>query len=119
MPPELRMPAGALDRKVWLERVARRLARQEQGVSVRIARDLVRRGLRSREEANELEREMARAVADYAPQLLTPKGCGALVAAKIIGETAGAGRFRSDAQFARLAGVPRSTRPRGNSGAIA
>ncbi len=40
--PDLQIPAGALDRKVWLERVARRLARAEQGVSVRIARDLVR-----------------------------------------------------------------------------
>lgn len=30
---------------------------------------------------------------------------GALVAAKIIGETVEAGRFQSDAQFARLAGV--------------
>ena len=103
--PNLRIPAGALDRKVWLERVARRLTRQEQGVSVRIARDLVRRCRALTREANELEREVALAVAAYAPQLLELKGCGALVAAKIIGETAGAGRFRSDAQFARLAGV--------------
>ena len=103
--PDLRIPAGALDRKVWLERVARRLARTEQGVSVRIARDLVRRCRQLTREANELEREIALCVADYAPQLLTLKGCGALVAAKIIGETAGPGRFRSDAQFARLAGV--------------
>ena len=59
---------------------------------------------RSRAKANELEREVALAVADYAPQLLNLKGCGALTAAKIIGETAGDGRFRSAAQFARLAG---------------
>jgi transposase len=56
-------------------------------------------------DANELEREIALRVVDYAPQLLQLKGCGALIAAKIIGETAGAGRFRDDAQFARLAGV--------------
>ncbi|MCA1680486.1 MAG: Tn3 family transposase [Actinobacteria bacterium] len=41
--PDVRIPAGALDRKVWLDRVARRLARCEQTVAVRIARDLVRR----------------------------------------------------------------------------
>ncbi len=56
-------------------------------------------------DANELEREIALLVAGYAPQLLELKGCGALIAAKIIGETAGARRFQSDAQFARLAGV--------------
>ena len=32
--------AGALDRAVWLERVARKLARREQTVQVRIAREL-------------------------------------------------------------------------------
>lgn len=102
---DLRIPAGALDRKVWLERVARRLARTEQGVAVRVARDLVRWCRQLTREANASEREIALAVADYAPQLLDLKGCGELIAAKIIGETGGVGRFRSDAQFARLAGV--------------
>jgi transposase len=103
--PDLRIPAGALDRKIWLDRVARRLARSEQTVAVRIARDLVRRCRTLTRDANELEREIALAVACYAPQLLSLKGCGALIAGKIIGETAGAERFQSDAQFARLAGV--------------
>jgi transposase len=40
--PDLQIRAGALDRKVWLDRVARRLARRDQTVAVRIARDLVR-----------------------------------------------------------------------------
>jgi transposase len=103
--PDLRIPAGALDRRVWLDRVARRLARGEQTVAVRIARDLVRRCRTLTHEANELEREIALRVADYAPQLLELKGCGVLIAGKIIGETAGARRFQSDAQFARLVGV--------------
>jgi transposase len=103
--PDLRIPAGALDRTVWLDRVARRLARGEQSVAVRIARDLVRRCRTLTREANELEREIAFGVGKYAPQLLQLKGCGALIAGKIIGETGGAGRFRNDAQFARLAGV--------------
>ncbi|MCA1680834.1 MAG: IS110 family transposase [Actinobacteria bacterium] len=103
--PDLRIPAGALDRKVWLDRVARRLARREQSVAVRIARDLVRRCRELTRDVNELEREVALRVAEYAPQLLELKGCGALIAGKIIGETAGITRFRSDAQFARLTGV--------------
>ena len=41
--PQLAVPAGALDRAVWLDRLARRLARQEQTVLVRIARELVGR----------------------------------------------------------------------------
>ena len=41
--PELEIPAGALDRMVWLERVARKLSRAEQGARVAIARELVQR----------------------------------------------------------------------------
>ncbi|HMJ00773.1 MAG TPA: hypothetical protein VK488_13130 [Gaiellaceae bacterium] len=39
--PQLAVAAGALDRRIWLDRLARRLARQEQSVQVRIARELV------------------------------------------------------------------------------
>src|SRR4249920_1103466 len=41
--PDLTVPSGALDRTVWLDRVARRLRRAEQTVQVRIARELVGR----------------------------------------------------------------------------
>jgi transposase len=41
--PELTVPPGALDRTVWLDRVARRLARAEQTMQIRIARELVGR----------------------------------------------------------------------------
>lgn len=37
--------------------------------------------------------------------MLTETGCGPLTAAILIGQTAGAQRFKSDAHFARLAGV--------------
>jgi transposase len=103
--PGLQIPAGALDRKVWLDRVARRLSRAEQTVEVRIARDLVSRCRSLTADANEVERELAIRVAGYAPGLLDLKGCGVLIAAKLIGETAGAARFKTDAQFARVAGV--------------
>lgn len=103
--PELELPAGCLDRIVWLERVGRKLARAEQGARVRVSRELVR-SIRDRaKRAAELEREIAQMVRAQAPQLLELPGCGALTAAKIVAETAGAARFSSDAKLARLAGV--------------
>ncbi|MEB3030802.1 IS110 family transposase, partial [[Mycobacterium] nativiensis] len=40
-----------------------------------------------------------------APELLALPGCGELTAAKLVGETAGVTRFKSEAAFARHAGV--------------
>jgi hypothetical protein len=53
-----RVPAGTLDRKVWLDRVTRCLARAEEIVEVRIARDLVRIRRQLTAEANALDREL-------------------------------------------------------------
>jgi transposase len=103
--PDFEIPAGALDRFVWLDRIAGKLARAEQTTRVVIARELVVEIRRRTRRANELEREIKRLVDDYAPQLLELPGCAALTAAKIVGETAGAERFSSDAKLARLAGV--------------
>lgn len=52
----------------------------------------------------ELETEIAGLVEREAPQLVAERDCGALRAAKLIGD-AGAERFPSDAQLARAAGV--------------
>ena len=41
--PHLTVPPGARDRAIWLDRLGRRLARQEQTVLVRIARELLGR----------------------------------------------------------------------------
>jgi transposase len=103
--PELEIPAGALDRIVWLERIARKLSRAERTARVRIARELVRTVRERTRRAAELEREIAVLVRAQAPQLLELPGCGALTAAKIVAETAGVERFASDAKLARLAGV--------------
>ncbi len=54
---------------------------------------------------NELEREIAAIVRQLAPELLALQGCGALSAAKIVGEVGGAMRFRSKAAFARWNGT--------------
>jgi len=103
--PELEVPAGALDRMVWLDRVARKLSRAEQSTRVRVARELVREIRRRTRRAAELESELKALVEAQAPALLGLEGCGALTAAKLIAETAGARRLPSDAKFARLAGV--------------
>jgi transposase len=53
------------------------------------------------DEIDELTAEITVRVTRIAPSLLAIVGCGALSAAKIIGETAHAGRFRSKDAFAR------------------
>jgi len=103
--PELQIPAGALDRLIWLDRVSRKLARSEQCGRVRIARELVREIRRRTRRAAELESEIGALVGAHAPGLLALPGCGTLTAAKLVAETAGARRFSSDAKLARLAGV--------------
>ena len=103
--PELELPAGSLDRRVWLERLARRLARSEQTTQVTICRELVGRCRELSRRADELEREIATLVRAHAPALLELPGCGVLTAAKLLGETAGAERFSSDAKLAMHAGA--------------
>jgi transposase len=103
--PELEIPAGALDRRVWLGRVARRLARREQTVQVRISRELVRRIIELTRRERELERELSLLVAIEAPALLELPGCGVLTAAKLVGEIAGSERFADDGRLAMHAGA--------------
>jgi transposase len=103
--PEYEIPARALDRFVWLDRISRKLARAEQSTRVRIARELALEIRTRTRRATELEREITARIRRRSPQLLELEGCAALTAAKLIGETAGAARLASDAKFARLAGV--------------
>jgi transposase len=103
--PELELPAGCLDRRCWLERIGRRLARLEQTVQVRICRELVRRCRELSLRVRELERELAALVAIEAPALLELPGCGVLTAAKLLGEIAGSDRFANEARLAMHAGT--------------
>jgi transposase len=103
--PELEIPAGALDRRPWLERVARRLARREQTAQVRICRELVRRIAELTRRERELERELGPLIEVEAPALLELPGCGVLTAAKLVGEIAGADRFGDEARLAMHAGA--------------
>lgn len=103
--PELEIPAGALDRERWLKKLQGKLARCEQTTRVRISRELVRSIRAKIHRERELEREITKLVEAKAPQLLELTGCGPLTAAKLVAETAGADRFASDAQFARICGA--------------
>ncbi len=72
---------------------------------VRIAREEVAHIRSLTRQINALELELRRLVKGHRPQLLAETGCGPLTAAILIGRTAGAERFRSEASFARQAGV--------------
>ena len=102
--PDFEIPKGGLDRAKWLDIVARRLRRAEQSVRVDVCRDQLRRLRELTRRCAELERELTTRVRAKAPQLLELSGCGALSAARLIGETAGA-TLPTDAKLARLAGV--------------
>ena len=56
-------------------------------------------------EINTLEAELRALVRAHRPRLLAETGCGALIAATLIGRTAGAQRFATDARFARQTGT--------------
>jgi len=99
------VPLGALDRGVWLDRLGRRLAGLEQSAQVRIARELVGRCRGLTRTILALERELRTAAAQTAPALLALPGCGAVSAAKLLGEIGPIERFETDAQLARHAGV--------------
>jgi transposase len=94
----------SLDRAVVLAELERQLAPLE-GTVARIARELVSRIRELTEAIDTLEREIGRLAEQLVPSLLELPGCGHLSAAKLVGETAGVGRFRRGAQFARHNGT--------------
>jgi transposase len=93
-----------LDRRHVLDALEARLASQP-GTVARICRDLVGRIRELTSAIDGLEVEIAALVGPLAPSLLELQGCGPLTAAKLIGETAGACRFRDAAAFARHDGT--------------
>jgi len=102
---DLALPARALDRYVWLDRVEASLAAMPASMRVRIALEQVRRCRELTREVRALEREIAALVRALAPELLALPGCSALSAAQLLGQVAGAGRFRSEAAFAMHVGA--------------
>ena len=92
-------PVRGLDRAHVLASLETVLAGQP-GTSARIARELVAQVRALTSSINALERELAGLARQLAPSLGTLTGCGPLTSAKLVGETAGVGRFRSAAAFA-------------------
>jgi transposase len=90
----------SLGRAVVQIALATALAGRTEPVA-RFARDLLARIVELSTAIRSLEREIEGLVAILAPTLLALPGCGALTAAKIVGEAAGISRFRSKEAFAR------------------
>jgi len=103
--PTLLVPLRRLDRASHLERVGRWLARREQEVQVRIARELVARCRSLTRAIDELNQELEQRAAAVAPALLELPGCAGITAAKLLAEIGPISRFETDAQLARHSGV--------------
>jgi transposase len=105
--PELErsLKPGSLNQPRVLDRVDRRLRRLPACARVRVAREQVAQIRSLNRQTDELKRELLELVKAHRPQLLAETGCGPLTAAILIGRTAGAERFRSDASFALQSGT--------------
>jgi transposase len=102
--PALQIPSRGLRRY----RVRNHLDHQLSGLNgvvARLARQLLSRCRELTEQINALESELRALVKTLAPTLLAVPGCGVLSTAMILGETAGAHRFRSKDAYARFTGT--------------
>jgi transposase len=77
----------------------------QPGLVAELARDELADISRLTEAIDALAKRIGERVRAVAPELLAMPGCGELTAAKLIGEVAGVTRFKSEAAFARHAGV--------------
>jgi transposase len=105
--PELErsLKPGAFNQARVVDRVDRRLRKLPADARVRVAREQVAHLRRLNRRIEQLKRELHELVRAHRPQPLAETGCGPLVAAILIGRTAGAERFQTDASFARQSGT--------------
>jgi transposase len=103
--PSYEVPLRRLDRATQLDRVGRWLARREQELQVRIARELVSIIRTLNRAVSELDQELEARTSEIAPALLELPGCAAVTAAKLLAEIGPVDRFKTDAQLARHSGV--------------
>jgi transposase len=102
--PDWEIPKRVLIHPSWQTKIAQRLRRTASTVQVQVARDMIARVRELTRTITKLYEQLAELVKQVAPQLLAEQGLGVLIAAKLIGEIAGIGRFTSDAQLARISG---------------
>jgi transposase len=102
--PALHVVSRTLGRYRVMNEIAERLE-AFSGVVARLARELLGRCRDLTVQIKALESELRILVRRLAPSLLAVPGCGVLSAAMILGETAGAHRFRSKDAYARFTGT--------------
>lgn len=102
--PERAPKPGSLDLAKHRRLLGEWLATQP-GLVAELARDELADITRLTEAINALAKRVGDRVRTVAPALLAMPGCGELTAAKLVGEAAGVTRFKSEAAFARHAGV--------------
>src|SRR6516225_5131388 len=102
---EASLKRGAFNHTRVLDRVERRLRKHPAGARVGIAREQIAQLRGLNRQIDQLHRELQALVAGHRPQLLAEQGCGAIIAAILIGHTAGNERFRSEAAFGRQTGT--------------
>ena len=105
--PELEqsLKRGALTKSRELDRVERRLRKLPAGARVRIAREQVAQLRSLSRQIDQLQAELAELVKAHRPRLLAERGCGPLVAAILIGHTAGVKQFRKPSSFGLQTGT--------------
>ena len=97
-------PAGLIGPRIRAK-VTRGIARLPRSPQARVAKLIHKRICDIYREETELLAELKTLIEAHCPQLLEEHGCGTVTAAIIIGHTAGAKRFPTDACFARHAGT--------------
>lgn len=102
--PDLHVPSRALRRYQLLGELLSHLEGRD-GALVEVARDLLEDIAAVTRRVNALEHRLAELVRATHPTLLDIPGMGVLGAAMILGETAGARRFRSKHAYARFNGT--------------
>ena len=102
--PAMAPPARSLDLAKHRDRL-RAWLQTLDGILAELALDELADITTLTERANAYEKRIRARVSEVAPTLLAMPGAGALSAAKIVGEAAGVTRFKSEAAFARHAGI--------------
>ena len=95
---------GKLQRRIHRDDLRQWLSTQN-GLLVEFSRDELEEIGELSQKIYDLLRRITSHVDRIAPSLLALTGCGALMAAKIVGETADVTRFPNESAFARFAGV--------------
>ncbi len=97
-------PPGSLNRYKTLDHIDQLLGAHTSMVATLGRREVTRIRELTRE-ANQLERDVTHRVTQLVPSLLKIPGCGALSAAKLVGEAADVTRFKSRDAYAMWAGT--------------